>query len=148
MRFEFFIVLALVVSLCVVTARADGDGDGDESEFSQFVERHGKSYHTAQERQERRAVWQQNRQRIAQLNALHAGTTSFTADNQFGDMTEAELRALLLMHAPVPSRQAARAIALHDEPLAPTARTGRATPKAWNWCNTTDFALGCTPVVR
>lgn len=134
---RFFV--SFVFAVFFATAVAESEQYDDE--FEAFVHRFSKVYSTPEERTMRKSLWLSRKQQYDLLNSQHNGATF--AVNGFGDMTDAELDAML-MHPTIPSREEAALVEARAEPPTITdpehpRHHKRATPTHWNWCNSSDF---------
>lgn len=64
--------------------------------FEEYVQRYGKSYHSHSEYARRKAIFDTNLIKIAQLNGEHNGTVLFQS-NTFSDLSQEEFSSKILM---------------------------------------------------
>eukprot|EP00475_Leptophrys_vorax_P015726 TRINITY_DN2203_c0_g1_i1.p1 TRINITY_DN2203_c0_g1~~TRINITY_DN2203_c0_g1_i1.p1 ORF type:complete len:369 (-),score=86.98 TRINITY_DN2203_c0_g1_i1:79-1185(-) len=116
----------LFALLCTSVVLAQATADlSIESQFKQFLNKHGKQYPAA-EYATRLSLFAENWQRVQEMNSRQHDA-SFTVDNRFGDMHPSEFKAQMLMN----SHGAAPVIPLHKfmEPFA----ASQALPESFDW---------------
>merc|ERR1712093_755391 len=96
------LVVVLVALLGAVRAAQESGGDAAiREQFDAFVRRYGKSYASADEAEQRLAIFTQNLAKAAALNIKYEGKTQFGI-TKFADMSQEEFQSRVLMSNPPP----------------------------------------------